>query len=86
MTKNRNGHIVLVDVIKSITMEDLMVTRYNGYYRTCLSVSEKEDFRKLAQKEGSVTEVHDNLIRIYIKSKEEKRDTKNDASYIGSGS
>ena len=67
-------------------MEDLMVTRYNGYYRTCLSVSEKEDFRKLAQKEGSVTEVHDNLIRIYIKSKEEKRDTKNDASYIGSGS
>ena len=58
-----------------------MVTRYNGYYRTCLSVSEKEDFRKLAQ-----TEVHDNLIRIYIKSKEEKRDTKNDASYIGSGS
>lgn len=48
---------------------------YNGYYRTCLSVSEKEDFRKLAQKEGSVTEVHDNLIRIYIKSKEEKRDT-----------
>lgn len=63
-----------------------MVMNYNGYYRTCLSVSEKEDFRKLAQKEGSVTEVHDNLIRIYIKSKEEKRDTQNDASYIGSGS
>lgn len=65
-----------------------MVTRYNGYYRTCLSVSEKEDFRKLAQKEGSVTEVHDNLIRNYIKgkSKEEKRDKKDDASYIGSGS
>ena len=65
-----------------------MVMNYNGYYRTCLSVSEKEDFRKLAQKEGSVTEVHDNLIRNYIKgkSKEEKRDKENDASYIGSGS
>ena len=60
---------------------------YNGYYRTCLSVSEKEDFRKLAQKEGSVTEVHDNLIRNYIKGKsKEKRDKKDGASYIGSGS
>ena len=55
-----------------------MVTQYNSFYRSCLSDEEKREFRELAQKEGSVTEVHDNLLRSYIKSKrkEEKRDKK----------
>lgn len=50
----------------------MMVTNYNGYYRSCLSDSEKEEFKKLAMKEGSVTEVHDNLLRNYIRSKKKE--------------
>ena len=56
-------------MIKTIIIEDSMVTRHNSFYRSCLSDEEKKEFREFAQKEGSVTEVHDNLLRSYNKSK-----------------
>ena len=49
-----------------------MRTNYTGMYRTCLTEEEKRDFKKLALKEGSVAEIHDRLIREYIKARKEK--------------
>ncbi len=40
---------------------------YTGYYRTRLTPEEKETFKKLALAQGEVTQVHDDLIRKYIK-------------------
>lgn len=40
---------------------------YTAIYRSCLTEEEKKAFKELALKKGSVTEVHDALIREFIK-------------------
>jgi hypothetical protein len=44
-----------------------MKAQYTGYYRTRLTKDEKKLFKQLALSQGEVTEVHDNIIRQYIK-------------------
>ena len=36
---------------------------YTGYYRTLLTEEEKKQFNKIASFKGSVTEIHDELLR-----------------------
>jgi hypothetical protein len=45
-----------------------MKAKYTGAYRTRLTEDEKKLFKQLALSQGEVTEVHDNIIRQYIKS------------------
>ena len=40
---------------------------YTGYYRTLLTEEEKKQFNKIASFKGSVTEIHDELLRQYIR-------------------
>ena len=40
---------------------------YTGYYRTLLTEEEKKQFNKIASFNGSVTEIHDELLRQYIR-------------------
>lgn len=44
-----------------------MKAQYTGSYRTRLTEEERRTFKKLALTQGEVTEVHDNIIRQYIK-------------------
>ena len=54
---------------------------YAGYYRTLLTDEEKKQFNRIASFKGSVTQIHDDLIRKYVQdnktlpeaSKEKKR-------------
>lgn len=39
---------------------------YSGFYRSCLTEDEKRLFKRLALERGSVTSVHDSLLRDYI--------------------
>lgn len=48
-----------------------MRIRYSGYYRTRLSKTEKEAFRRKALAEGSIVDVHDSLLREYIGRRKE---------------
>ena len=48
-----------------------MKKTYNALYRSCLSDSEKKEFKQLALKKGSVTEIHDSLLREFIKRERE---------------
>lgn len=50
-----------------------MRKEYTGYYRTLLSQQEKERFKSLALRRGSVVDIHDDLIREFIRKEEEKR-------------
>lgn len=47
-----------------------MKRTYTGYYRTQLSQAEKERFKNLALQRGSVVEIHDELIREFIRKEE----------------
>ncbi len=49
-----------------------MKRKYSSFYRSCLSSGEKNMFRKLAQKKGSVVDVHDELLREFIKKELEE--------------
>ena len=40
---------------------------YTGYYRTLLTEEEKKQFNKIASIKGAVTEIHDELLRQYIR-------------------
>lgn len=48
-----------------------MKSTYTGYYRTKLSPAEKQEFKSLALKRGSVAEVHDGLLREFIRREKE---------------
>mgnify|MGYP007106421879 CR=1 FL=1 len=48
-----------------------MKSTYTGYYRTKLSPAEKQEFKALALKRGSVAEVHDDLLREFIRREKE---------------
>jgi len=48
-----------------------MKKRYNALYRSCLTDAEKKAFKELALKKGSVTEIHDSLLREFIKKESE---------------
>lgn len=55
-----------------------MNKRYKGYYRTMLTDDEKRIFKQYALLEGSVTSVHDRLLRDYIE--QERRRASNGSS------
>lgn len=50
-----------------------MKASYTGAYRTRLTTEERKAFKQLALSQGEVTEVHDSIIRQYIKKEGDKR-------------
>ena len=51
---------------------------YTGYYRTLLTDEEKKQFNRIASFKGSVTQIHDDLIREYIKQNKHLLEARND--------
>lgn len=67
LTYSINRRIITIVSSKNRRTGGRMKAIYTGYYRTRLTPEEKEAFKKLALAQGEVTQVHDDLIRNYIK-------------------
>ena len=58
--------------------EEKDMKTYTGYYRTLLTDEEKKQFNRIASFKGSVTQIHDDLIRKYIEDNKSLLEASND--------
>lgn len=73
LTNSKNRRILYALSSNNRRKGEVMKASYTGAYRTRLTTEERKAFKQLALSQGEVTEVHDSIIRQYIKKEGDKR-------------